>query len=208
MMKLPLMLKLSGKTATVVGAGVVASRHIPKLLQAGIKEVTVYAPDLHPSLEPYIESSQIKWVQEKVTEGTSFQTDLLLLTTDNSTLHASLYASRKPHQLVYLADNSQVSDFSFPMTVTKGHLTIALSTNGVSPTYGKRIKKQLDQLLSDDCEGDLLFLEDVRKCVLESGLEAKSRKWILQETASETFLRDPLREERFVALIREAQKLT
>ncbi len=208
MNKLPIMLKLAGKTATVVGAGAVASRHIPKLLKAGIEEVLVYAPDLHPSLKPYLNLDEIRWVQEKVAENARFDSDLLLLATDNSALHEALYVNRKPHQLVYLVDNPQLSDFSFPMVVTKGHLTITLSTNGISPTYGKRLKSQLDQWLPEDCEGDLLFLEAVRKRVLASGLEAKSRKRILLETASEAFLHDSKREERFVALMREEQKLT
>lgn len=195
------MLKLEGKTATVIGAGTVAARHVPKLLKAGIKEVTVHAPNLHPSLQRYTETSEIKWVKEKVIAGTRFASDFLLLATDNPLLHESLYTNRYAHQLVYLADNPQLSDFSFPLTLTKGHLTVTLTTNGVSPTYGKRLKHQLDKWLPDESEGDLLFLEQVRKRVMASGLEARARKLILQETASEASLRDAKRNERFESLI-------
>ncbi|WP_332691204.1 precorrin-2 dehydrogenase/sirohydrochlorin ferrochelatase family protein [Halalkalibacter lacteus] len=192
---LPLMLKLGGKRAAVVGAGAVAARHIPKLIEEGIKEIVVYAPTLHPSLEVYVSEERFRWEKGNVQPTTSFDTDLLFLTTNDSLLHKTLYQYKKPYQLVYVADNPALSDFYFPMTVKKGSLTIALSTGGSSPTYAKKVMKQIEYNLSETIEEDLLFLNKARKRVLESELNGSVRKKILQQCASPSVLQNPKREQ-------------
>lgn len=189
MKRLPVMLKLEGKTAAVVGAGKVAARHIPKLLSAGMKEVKVYAPSLDHSLASYHDHSQIIWIKGEISERHSFDTDLLLLTTTNHELHQSLLEQRKPGQLVYLADDPVTSDIHFPITINRGKLSVALTTNGSSPTYAKRLKEKIEECLTDEIEGDLIFLEKVRRHVQQAVSEPSQRKKLLRQATSEKVLR-------------------
>ncbi|MBP3951181.1 precorrin-2 dehydrogenase/sirohydrochlorin ferrochelatase family protein [Bacillus suaedae] len=190
MKRLPIMLKLEGKTAAVVGAGKVAARHIPKLLSAGIKEVMVYSPSLDQSLAGYHDHSQIIWIKGEISERHSFDTDLLLLTSTNHELHQRLLEQRKPGQLIYLADDPVASDIHFPITITRGELSVALSTNGSSPTYAKQLKEKIEECLTDEIEGDLIFLDKVRRQVQEAVSEPSQRKQLLRQATSEKVLRN------------------
>jgi precorrin-2 dehydrogenase/sirohydrochlorin ferrochelatase len=203
MSRLPLMLKFDGKRVAVIGAGAVAARHIPKLMEIGVKEMIVYAPSLHPALQMYVKHERFRWEQENVKSTRSFDADFVFLTTNDSMLHIALYQEKKPYQLVYVADNPDLSDFHFPLTVKKGGLTISLSTGGASPTYAKKIIKQIESSLSDSIEDDLAFLDRARKRVLESGLNGSMRKRILQQCTSAEVLQNPKREQVLEQIISE-----
>jgi precorrin-2 dehydrogenase/sirohydrochlorin ferrochelatase len=200
---LPVILKLDGKRAAVIGAGTVAARQIPKLLEAGISQVIVYAPSLHPTLESYLNKPHFKWEKGMVDPTFSFDEDFLFLMTNDSALHLALYQHRKTYQLVYFADNSSLSDFHFPLTFQRGPFSVSLSTGGASPTYGKRLMAQIKKNIPDSIEEDLLFLEYARKQVLTSGLEQQVRKQILKQCASLHFLQEPNREQLLHQLIKQ-----
>ncbi|MDT8859878.1 bifunctional precorrin-2 dehydrogenase/sirohydrochlorin ferrochelatase [Alkalihalobacillus sp. MEB130] len=200
---LPIMLKLEGKRAAIVGAGKVAARHIPKLLEAGIKEVVVYAPTLHPILEGYQDHLSFTWVKEVVQFNSTFNEELLFLMTDDKTLHRNLYRRKKSFQLIYVANDANLSDFHFPMTMQKGKFSFSLSTGGASPTYGKKIMKEIELALPDTIDEDLVFLEKARKLVLKSNLSQKDRRLLLQNCASAEWLQDPDRDQKVMKWIEE-----
>ncbi|WP_088102397.1 precorrin-2 dehydrogenase/sirohydrochlorin ferrochelatase family protein [Halalkalibacter urbisdiaboli] len=196
MKRLPMMVQLNGRHVAVIGGGGVAARRIPRLYEAGAV-ITVYSPTLHPTLESYIQMEGVSWKQVAVEMTDSFDADLLFITTNNSTLNQSLYEHRHRNQWVYIADDPEKSDIHFPAVIEKQRLTIALATAGASPTYAKRLKKNLENWLSTEIEDDLLFLENARKAVLASGLASQKRKQLLQEISTESFLQDDKRALKF-----------
>ena len=62
----PLFVELLGKSAVVVGAGVIAARRVGVLLSFGCA-VTVVSPHLREAMEPYRE--QIRWVNRAYRPG-------------------------------------------------------------------------------------------------------------------------------------------
>ncbi|GAE33519.1 precorrin-2 dehydrogenase/sirohydrochlorin ferrochelatase family protein [Halalkalibacter akibai] len=201
MTSLPIMLNVKDKTVAVIGAGSVAIRHIPKLIHAGMKEINVYAPYLQEDLIKHIENGSISWINKTVTEEDQFTEDLILLATNNSSLHLAILKNKLSRQLIYMADSVEKSDIHFPMTVEKGLMVLALSTSGASPTYSKRLMKELDQFLGDSIEDDLDFLEKARKQIKTSGINQSSRRQILVQIASREFLDLPDREKQVQQLI-------
>ena len=55
----PVALDLTGKTCVVVGGGVVATRKINDLLEAGAKTIVVISPSVTPTLADHASSGQI-----------------------------------------------------------------------------------------------------------------------------------------------------
>ncbi|GAE24831.1 hypothetical protein JCM9140_784 [Halalkalibacter wakoensis JCM 9140] len=206
MSHLSIMLKLDTKRAAVIGGGSVAARHIPKLLELGIKEVNLYAPTIDSKLEQFIENPQFHWVKGSVESHAYFDEELLFFLTNNPELHLALFEKKKPYQLVYFADDSSLSDFHFPLTVQRGSLSVSLSTGGASPTYGKKLMKKVEGILPETIEDDLLFLEKARKQVLNSQLDQLKRREILRSCASASFLQSSNREELLQKLINKANK--
>ncbi|WP_157800973.1 precorrin-2 dehydrogenase/sirohydrochlorin ferrochelatase family protein [Bacillus solitudinis] len=190
------MLKFEGRHIVVIGAGEVAARRIPRLLEAGAK-ITVISPTLHSSLHFLNEMDEIEWKQVEAKEDETFTADLLMIATNNPKLNDSLYNNRFPHQWVYVASDPQKSDIHFPTVIEKERLTLALTTSGASPTYARRLRDKLAEFVSDEVEEELQFLEQARKQVLTAGLSLVARKRLLQRISTDSFLKDKNRNRKF-----------
>ncbi|MFD1413508.1 precorrin-2 dehydrogenase/sirohydrochlorin ferrochelatase family protein [Oceanobacillus jeddahense] len=203
-MRIPILFEIKNKTVIAVGGGAIAARKIMPLSEAHA-EITLIAPELHPDLQSLYENGEIKWQQRMVQEGEQFDSSILLLMTEKEELNQSLYENKRPEQLVYIVNDAQKSDFHFPAVLKKGQLTIALSTNGASPIYAKRLKKQLEKHLPVEVEEDLAFLDQARKSILAYPLTAKQKKQLLQRITTEDFLRRENRQQLFEAMLEEAE---
>lgn len=203
-MRIPVLFEVATKTVIAVGGGTVAVKKIQHLLDAGA-DITIIAPFLHPSLHKLYKFGRIKWQNREVQEGEQFNSPLLLLMTEKKELNQSLYENKLPHQLAYIADDAQKSDFHFPAILQKGPLTLALSTNGISPTYAKQLKNKLAEQLPADVEGDLHFLNLARKRILATAWSREQKKQILQHITTEEFLRQDHRQQLLEALLEAAR---
>lgn len=206
-MRIPVLLEIANKTVIAVGGGVVAARRVPPLLDAGA-DITLIAPTLHPALQQLYESGQIQWQAREAYVNERFNSRLLLLMTEKEELNHALYEKKQPHQLVYLANDAQKSDLHFPAVLQKGQLTIAVSTNGASPIYAKRLRNKLAEQLPVDIEGDLDFLDQARKRIIAHPLVPKQRKQLLQQITTEEFLRQENRQNQFEKLLENLEKET
>lgn len=54
---------------------------------------------------------------------------------------------------VNAVDDPVRCDFIFPSLITRGSLTVALSTGGAAPAAGKLLRQRLEQALPEDMEG-------------------------------------------------------
>ena len=97
--------------------------------------------------------------------------------------------------LVNVADTPALCDFYLGSIVQKGHLKIAISTNGKSPTAAKRIKQVLQESLPDELDEVLENLNKIRnelkgnfgykvkkmnaitKVLVEKGTVEKDNRW-------------------------------
>jgi siroheme synthase-like protein len=64
--------------------------------------------------------------------------------------------------LINVADTPELCDFYLGSIVQKGHLKIAISTNGKSPTIAKRIKQVLQEAIPDSLNEVLDKLQIIR----------------------------------------------
>ncbi|MFD1066435.1 precorrin-2 dehydrogenase/sirohydrochlorin ferrochelatase family protein [Oceanobacillus locisalsi] len=204
-MRIPILFEIKNKTVIAVGGGAIAAKKIKPLFEAGA-DITLIAPEIHPDLQALYENGEIKWKERMVQEREQFDSSILLLMTEKAELNQSLYENKRPDQLVYIINDAKKSDFHFPAVLKKGQLTIALSTNGASPIYAKRLKKQLEEHLPVEVEEDLAFLDQARKSILAYPLTAKQKKQLLQQITTEDFLRRENRQQLFEAMLEEAEE--
>jgi precorrin-2 dehydrogenase/sirohydrochlorin ferrochelatase len=76
-----------------------------------------------------------------------------------------------------------------PSVITRGPLTIAISTSGVSPALARTIREDLENHLPDELAGYLAYLKSVREKVMAampgtSGDGAAKRSRLLKEVGS------------------------
>lgn len=78
-------------------------------------------------------------------------------------LHEQIAAQAKERNImVNIADTPELCDFYLSSIVRKGHLKIAISTNGRSPTLAKRIREMLEDVLPEDISLVLEKLSEIR----------------------------------------------
>jgi precorrin-2 dehydrogenase/sirohydrochlorin ferrochelatase len=63
---------------------------------------------------------------------------------------------------VNVADTPDLCDFYLSSVVRKGDLKIAISTNGKSPTFAKRFREILEDILPESLQETLDNLKDLR----------------------------------------------
>ncbi|MFN6019330.1 MAG: bifunctional precorrin-2 dehydrogenase/sirohydrochlorin ferrochelatase, partial [Bacteroidota bacterium] len=71
--------------------------------------------------------------------------------------------AQKEGILVNIADTPNLCDFYMGSIVTKGHLKIAISTKGKSPTLAKRMREWLEFIIPDEIDDSLHKLNEFRR---------------------------------------------
>ena len=74
-----------------------------------------------------------------------------------------------------VADTPDLCDFYMGSIVTRGSLKVAISTNGKSPTFAKRFRQVLEEILPHDTD-DLLRNLKVIRDRLKGGFEYKVKE--------------------------------
>lgn len=73
-----------------------------------------------------------------------------------------MMAAKEKRLLVNVADTPDLCDFYLGSTVRKGNLKIGISTNGLSPTFAKRFRQLLEEVLPDSTDSLLTNLRAIR----------------------------------------------
>ena len=86
--------------------------------------------------------------------------------TDNPEVNIQISNECKErHIMVNVADTPELCDFYLGGIVTKGHVKIAISTNGKSPTTAKRIRQFLEDVIPSDINDLVQNLNVFRKTI-------------------------------------------
>lgn len=161
----PVFIKLNQIQTLVVGGGNVGLEKVEALLKNDPNaKIRVVAPDILPALEELSRDFiNITLIKRKVRRWDLKGVDLLILATDNYSLHKKMKEwAKKRHLLTNVADTPDLCDFYLGSTVKKGDLKIGISTNGKSPTFAKRFREILESTLPDSTPELLNQLRTIR----------------------------------------------
>ena len=162
----PVFLKLSHLKILIVGAGEVAKEKLHFILKSSPDaQITVMAPDIAPEIIELFGSSkfQISIIRKKFHPDILKNFDLVIAATNIQTLNKEVYDAAKENKIIInVADTPELCDFYMGSIVTKGDLKIAISTNGKSPTFAKRFRQLLEDILPENIEELLPNLHQLR----------------------------------------------
>ncbi|MEH7272392.1 NAD(P)-binding protein [Neobacillus vireti] len=198
----PIMVKLEGKKAVVVGGGKVAERKVHGLLGSGA-QVVVISPEATKELRKLADIGKINWQQKMFSEENLHGAFLIFAATDSMELNQTIKKSAGDHQLVTIADDPEGSDFHVPSQIQRGRLTISVSTGGASPTLARRIREQLDQQFDERYEEYLEFLFSARQKILKEVQDPVRKRNLLSAIVNEEFLNSQNREGEFLQIMRK-----
>lgn len=161
----PIFLKLDQLKTLIVGGGNVGLEKLEALLknnpEARVKLVgTLIKQEIKALAEEY---ANIELIERVFEESDLNDVEVVILATENRDLHIKILAQAKARKLlVNVADTPDLCDFYLGSTVKKGNLKMGISTNGKSPTFAKRFKEVLEEVLPEDIDSLLDNLHEIR----------------------------------------------
>ncbi|MFN2937936.1 bifunctional precorrin-2 dehydrogenase/sirohydrochlorin ferrochelatase [Lachnospiraceae bacterium YH-ros2226] len=147
----------------VIGGGEVAAGKIIRLTSF-TDQITVVAPKALIYISKMAEEGRIRYEKRPFEDQDLDQYDCVISATGNRELnrHVSLLC-RKKGIPVNAVDDPENCTFFFPAIMKRGHLTVAISTDGASPSYAAMLKNEVDQNLPDHIEEILDIMSAARK---------------------------------------------
>jgi len=152
----PAFFKLNKLKMLIVGAGEVGYEKLHFILKSSPNaNITIIAPWARPEVEELISSGKfnIVWRKKEFDNIDIIGHDLIIAATNFTDVNKHVHHAAKQHEkLINVADTPGLCDFYLGSIVTRGDLKVAISTNGKSPTFAKRFRQVLEDVLPNDSE--------------------------------------------------------
>lgn len=163
----PVFLKLHQLKLLIVGAGEVGYEKLSFILKSSPRaKVRMVAPWVSPEIEALLAGKaqhDVEIIRRPFEESDVDWPDLVIAATNIELLNQQVQKVAKARQkLVNVADTPALCDFYLGSIVTKGFLKVAVSTNGQSPTFAKRFRQLLEEVLPEDTSDLLENLKEIR----------------------------------------------
>jgi len=143
----PINLNIKGKLCVVIGGGRVAERKVKNLLLCGAR-VRVVSPDLTDLLSKWASRGKIDYVRNEYRASHLKGAFLVYAATSDRKVNAKVARdAAKRRLLVNVADLATESTFILPAVLRKREISIAVSTNGLSPAKSVRIRDRIKEFI-------------------------------------------------------------
>jgi precorrin-2 dehydrogenase/sirohydrochlorin ferrochelatase len=174
----PICVDMAGRACLVVGGGRVAERKVSGLLESGAR-VTVVSPALTARLEAWAKEGRISVIRRDYEIGDLADQSLAFVATDDGEANAAVAAeARAAGILINAADDPAHCDFIIPAVLTRGALTVAVSTGGASPALSRAVRDELETHFDRDNYASLLEVAaDVRARLRERACPQPWERW-------------------------------
>lgn len=183
----PIFLKIEKLHGLIVGGGSTAHEKLffmlknsPQVnLQLVAKKIK---PEIYDIVDKY--NANIQIIEDEYKFKHLDKKDFVIAATnDYETNLKIVYDARLKYVLINVADTPDLCDFYLGSIITKDDLKIAISTNGKSPTFAKRMREFLEELLPDETNDLIDNLREIRNSLQGEAFKFKVKR--LNEITSE-----------------------
>ena len=182
----PVFLKLSGRRVVVVGAGPVAASKIKSVLDTGA-QVTVIAPEVVPELE----RADLTLVRRAFRPADLDGAWLAVAAAPPEVNREVRAAAEQRGVFVNAVDNPETCSAYAGGVLTRGGVTVAVSSNGEAPALAGLLREALESVLPEDLERWLVEARAQRKKWRAEGVPMKKRRPLLLQALNELYAETP-----------------
>jgi precorrin-2 dehydrogenase / sirohydrochlorin ferrochelatase len=161
----PVFFKLDQLQLLIVGGGNVALEKLSFLFKnSDNANVTLVAPEIKDEIREIGKKySNLILIQRKYKISDLENKDLVIAATSIKELNEEVRRDANAKRiLINVADTPDSCDFYLGSVIKKGDLKIAISTNGKSPTFAKRMRELLEDAIPDNISDVLDDLRQIR----------------------------------------------
>jgi len=178
-------LKLAGRKCLVVGAGRIGEPKIESLLRAEA-ELRVIAPRATKRVASLARAGRITWESRTFVPADLDDVFLVIAATNAPDVNHEIFRQAERRKILCnVVDDPGHCDFYYPAVVHRGHLQIAISTGGQSPSLAQRLRKELEEQFGPGYEPWVEQLGEARRQILARPISPRRRKSLLHQLASE-----------------------
>jgi siroheme synthase-like protein len=162
----PAFLKLSTLRVLLVGGGNVGLEKLSAILRNSPETaVTIVSISFLNEVRALAaQNPRLRLIERGWAEADLDAHDIVFAATDDPALHRVIVAAAHQRRLlVNVADTPDLCDFYLSSVVVKGQLKVAVSTNGKSPTVGKRLRAVLEDTLPEELDEVLAQMTVIRE---------------------------------------------
>jgi len=188
----PLFMDLAGRPCLVVGAGTIAARKARSLLDCGAR-VTVVGVRPAAAFRA-LERRGVVLLDRRFRVGDVGRQALVIAATDDPAVNAAVSAAARRKGIpVNAVDDPANCSFIVPAVLTRGDLTVAISTGGKSPAAARLVKERIGELLGEEYAVLVRLLgahrERMKGEVAKQGTRARAWKRMLDDGVLESLRR-------------------
>ncbi len=184
----PVFFQMQGRKCLVVGGGAVGWRKALGLLESGAR-VVVVSPKVIEPIQEAARSGKVEWRQREFSEDDIEGCFLVFAATDRPKVNRKIAdLCRQRDLLVNVADDPESCDFWTAGRVTRGDLTVAVSTQGKAPALSAQVRGQLEHWLWEEYGESVEFLAQCRRRVKEWEPDSEKRGLLLKKIVNSEVL--------------------
>jgi len=165
----PIFLKVNILNILIIGGGNVGLEKLHFLLKSSPNaNVEVLAKSFLPETVELAKKHGVNLIKRSFKRKYLKKRHLVIAATNDRELNKKIYTNaKKRYLLANIADSPEYCDFYMGGIVNKGHVKIAISTNGKSPTTAKRLRQFFEEVIPEDINQMVENLNEYRKTIKE-----------------------------------------
>ncbi|MEM9619854.1 MAG: siroheme synthase CysG [Pseudomonadota bacterium] len=164
MKRFPAYIDLQNRLVVIVGGGEAGLRKARLALAAGAK-VKVIWPEIEKAVREELQDAAA-FVSREPVEADFEGAALVFVALDDAEL-AERWAQvgRNAGALINVVDKPALCDFTTPSIIDRGRLTVAISTDGAGPVFGRALRSKIEAMLPRRAGALLKFAQSYRDAV-------------------------------------------
>ncbi|CAN4275157.1 CysG Uroporphyrinogen-III methylase [Methylophilaceae bacterium] len=147
MQALPIFMNINQRLCVVIGAGEVAARKVTMLLRAQAS-VTVYAPEICPTLADLVEAGRIRYQQARFADQQLNGACLVIAATNDLQVNTAVSLAAQANNIpVNVVDAPALCTFTMASIVERSPIVIAISSEGNAPVLARYLRSKIETML-------------------------------------------------------------
>ncbi len=177
----PVYIDLTNKKCLVIGGGKVAERKIDNLLEYGCL-IRVVSPQVEKNIQIWADQNLIQLYRREFQEQDIADSFMVFVATDNNRINEKVSKMcRERGIMVNAVDDPPHCDFYIPSIVRRNSLVLAISTGGKSPAFARRLRSELEEIITPEYGEFVDILGEQRELIKDRIKDIEIRKKIFEE---------------------------
>ncbi|OCS90489.1 precorrin-2 dehydrogenase/sirohydrochlorin ferrochelatase family protein [Caryophanon latum] len=170
----PIALNIERKKIVIVGGGMIATQKL-RTLQGYGAYVTLISPTITDEAKTLLQALDGVWHERNFEKDDVNDAFIVFVATNNKEVNEAVSAAVNAQQLILRADDVSQGNMLNQAVVRRGALSIAVCTDGASPSLTRKLKQRLEEQFPASYDAYVSFLAQARQHILANVPRDKSR---------------------------------